>query len=68
MTPWEFLDSVVMMDRGPEHNEAWMLQHLKLHWPGNYYVEKYTYQDTFVRYRLTFADPKEETMFRLKYS
>lgn len=66
MTPWEYLDNLVSMDRGPEHNSLWMEKRMKEQWSGNYTIETYTYAGYC--YRIAFKDPKEETMFRLKYS
>ena len=70
MKPWEYLDNLVSMDRGPEHSAAWMDRRMKERWPGNYTVIKYRGDqiEGYWRYRIAFNDPKEETMFRLKYS
>lgn len=69
MTPWEFLDNLVSMDRGIDNDKAWMTQRMQDQWPGDYTVAKYPCNKIqgYWRYRMEFADPQEETMFRLKY-
>ena len=67
MNPWQYLDSLVWTDRGPEHDETWMTKQLQKVWPGPYRVEKAVdYQWQSVEYEIVFNTPADETWFRLQ--
>ena len=65
-TPWEYLDSLVCSDRGPEHNETWMTERLQKQYPGNYTVKKI--EGFITTYNLVFESPADELMFKLRWS
>lgn len=68
MTPWQYLKNLVMMDRGPEHDEAWLTMRLQNMYPGPYRVERVIdYEWQSVEYVIVFDDAKEETMFSLRW-
>lgn len=67
-TPWVYLEGLVRMDRGPNHDDQWMTGCLQRRWPGAYKVEKIVdYQWQSVEYAIVFDKPEDETYFRLKY-
>ena len=67
-TPWQFLQNLLHVDRGPEHDETWMTECLQRRWPGPYKVVKeIDYQWQAIEYKIVFDSPEEETWFRLKH-
>ena len=52
-------------------SREWINQEMQSHWPGPYRIERcqsrYAGTGWRIDYEIKFADPKEETMFRLKF-
>lgn len=68
-TPWKkYLESLLQLDRGVEHGEAWMTERLQQRWPGPYRVVKVAnWGWNSFDYQIVFDSPEDETMFTLRY-
>ena len=71
-SPWEYLRNWEMSDRGPDETLAKLNERMQNRWPGNYKIvkdQRWNGHNYWVNiYEFKFNEPKDETMFKLRYS
>lgn len=68
--PDVYLYNLAFSDHGLSGEQliGWLTLRMQHAYPGNYHVVRYVNADGHADYRMHFNDPKDKTMFCLRYS